>query len=332
MAGRTVPRLQEAETFVAIVEAGSISGAARRLARTQPTLSRQLAALEARLGVRLLERTTRRLRPTTAGRLYFERCKALLDLLRDADETVADMSGVVRGTLAVSAPPTWARLRMAPLLPTFLAAFPELRLDVVLTGERADLVGSQLDLVVRLGPLPDSTLSCRLLSRERFVLCASPRYLSEHGAPRKVADLARHRCLVTQTFGLRDRWSFRSTGSNSVVAVTVDAVVRSDDLGFLHEAARRGVGIAALPEYLVERDLATRELTHVLPRHRLPGFRAYAVLPSGRHVPRRVRLFVDFLAGRLGAVRAAAPEGSRPAALRARRARRQGSGPRRGAP
>ncbi len=290
-------RVRDAETFVAVVDAGGLSAAARRLERSQPTVSRQLAALEARLGVRLLERTTRRLRLTTAGRTYYERCKTLLEMLRDADELVADMSGAVRGGLRVSMPPTYARRRIAPLLPAFFRSYPELRLEMALTGERADLVGSHYDLVVRLGPLDDSTLRCRVLSSERFVLCASPRHLAEHGAPARVGDLATRRCLVTETFGMRGRWSFTDGQRRS--AVDVPACLVSDDLGMLHDAARAGVGFAALPEYLVADDLASGALVRVLPRHRLPGFRAYAVLPSGRHVPRRVRVLVDFLAARL---------------------------------
>src|SRR6185369_4735777 len=106
-------------------------------------------------------------------------------------------------------PPTYARRRVAPLLPAFFAQYPEVRLEIALTGERADLVGSHIDLVVRLGSLPDSTLTCRVLSRERFVLCAAPRYLAAHGSPARVAELATHRCLVTETFGMRSHWSFR---------------------------------------------------------------------------------------------------------------------------
>jgi DNA-binding transcriptional LysR family regulator len=194
-------------------------------------------------------------------------------------------------------PPTYARRRVAPLLPAFVRTFPEIRLEIVLTGERTDLVGAHFDLVVRLGPLRDSTLRCRLLSRERFVLCASPGYLEHHGAPASVSALAERRCLVTETFGMRGRWLFRLGPRRSVV--DVPACLVSDDLGLLHEAARAGLGLSALPEYLVAEDLRSGALVHVLPRHRMPGFPAYALLPSGRHVPRRVRVLVDFLATQL---------------------------------
>jgi DNA-binding transcriptional LysR family regulator len=290
-------RIRDAETFVAIVDAEGLSAAARQLGRTQPTVSRQLAALETRLGVRLLERTTRRLRLTTAGRTYYERCRDLLAMLRDADELVADMGEAIRGGLRVSMPPTYARRRVAPLLPAFFRAFPELRLEVVLTGERTDLVGAHFDLVVRLGALRDSALRCRVLSRERFVLCASPGYLGRHGMPASVAALGERRCLVTETFGLRGRWPFDQ--GNRRTTVDVPACLVSDDLGLLHEATRAGTGLSVLPEYLVAGDLRSGALVHVLPRHRLPGFRAHALLPSGRHVPRRVRVLVDFLATRL---------------------------------
>lgn len=287
-------RVRDAETFVAVVEAGGLSAAARRLGRSQPTVSRQLAALETRLGVRLIERTTRRLRLTTPGRAYFERCRALLDMLRDADEIVADMSGAVRGTIRVSLPPTYARCRVAPLLAGFFRAHPEVRLDVVLSGERADLVGTHFDLVIRLGRLEDSTLACRVLSRERFVLCAAPHLVADGGPPATPADLAERPCLATETFGVRGRWPFLRDRRRTVVDVAPRLV--SDDLGLLHAAARAGAGFCALPEYLAAADLAAGTLVRALPRWELPPFRAHAVLPSGRHVPRRVRALIDFLA------------------------------------
>ena len=296
MNSAAVSGIHDVEMFVAVVEAGSLSGAAQRLSRSQPTVSRQLAALEARLGARLLERTTRKIRLTAAGRVYFERCNALIALGREADAAVAATHSDVRGVLRLSAPPTYARVRIAPLLPAFLESYPHLRIEMVLTSARDDVVGLPLDLVIRLGPLPDSTLACRLLSREQFVLCAAPGYLRRHGAPATVAELASHTCLITETFGLRDRWVF--LGPRRQV-VEVSASLVSDDLGMLHEAARLGLGIAALPSYLVAADLRAGALAPVLPRERLPMFTAHALLPSARHVPRRVRAFIDVLAARL---------------------------------
>src|SRR5262245_8237938 len=291
-----VAGIQDVEMFVAVVQAGSLSAAARRLARSQPTVTRQLAALETRLGARLLERTTRKIRLTAAGRAYFERCTAMIALAREAEAAVLETNRDVRGAIRLSAPPTYAHKRLAPFVPDFLARFPDLRLEVLLTGTLSDVVGEPLDLVVRLGPLPDSTLACRLLSREQFVLCAAPGYLARHGTPKTLAELATRKCLVTETFGLRNRWVF--LGPRRQV-VDVPSCLVSDDLGMLHEAARLGVGIAALPSYLVEDDLRAGTLAPVLPREQLPRFSAHAVLPSGRHVPRRVRAFVDFLAARL---------------------------------
>ncbi|MGH7786350.1 MAG: LysR family transcriptional regulator [Candidatus Binatia bacterium] len=288
--------MRDIEMFVAVVEAGSLSAAAQRLARSQPTVTRHLAALEARLGARLLERTTRKIRLTAAGRAYFQRCAAIIALARDADAAVAETHRAMRGAIRLSAPPTYARTRIAPLVPDFLASFPDLRLEMVLTGTRADVVGEPLDLVVRLGPLPDSTLACRLLSREHFVLCAAPAYLARHGTPATVADLATRKCLVTETFGLRSRWMF---GGARRQVVDVPACLVSDDLGMLHAAARCGLGIGALPSYLVGDDLRAGTLAPVLPRERLPAFTAHVVLPSRQHVPRRVGAFVDFLAARL---------------------------------
>jgi len=298
-------RAQDVEMFVAVVDAGSLSAAAQRLGRSQPTVSRQLSALEARLGARLLERTTRQMRLTAAGRVYYERSAALIALAREADAAVAETSQEVRGPIRFSAPPTYARKRIAPLLEEFLASYPDVRFEMMLTGELADVVAEPLDLVVRLGPLADSTLTCRLLSSERFVLCASPRHLKRFGTPRSVADLAARKCLVTESFGLRDRWVFLGGRRRRVVEVPASLV--SDDLGLLHEAACLGLGIAALPAYLVAGDFATGTLVPLLERERLPGFPAHAVLPSARHAPRRVRAFVDFLAARLRATAAEKP-------------------------
>jgi DNA-binding transcriptional LysR family regulator len=290
-------KILDAEMFAAVVGAGSLSAAAQQLGRSQPTVSRQLAALEARLGARLLARTTRQIRLTAAGRAYFERCTTLVALAREAEAAVADTSRALRGPVRVSAPPSYARQRLAPLVAEFLAAFPDVRLEMVLTGDRADVVAEPLDLVVRLGPLPDSSLACRLLSSEQFVLCASPDHLKRCGHPATVGELAMRKCLVTETFGLRSRWVFRHGHRRSMVDVPGCFV--SDDLAMLHEAARLGVGIAALPAYLAADDLAAGTLEHVLPRERLPRFRAHAVLPSARHVPRRVRMLLDYFAARL---------------------------------
>lgn len=291
-----VSGIRDIEMFVAVVEAGSLSGAAQRLSRTQPTVSRQLAALETRLGARLLERTTRKIRLTAAGRAYFERCVAMIALAREADAVVGETSGAMCGSIRLSAPPTYARKRIAPLLPAFVEKYPDVRLETVLTGSIEDVVGEPLDLVVRLGPLPDSSLACRLLSRERFVLCAAPRHLARHGKPATVAELTSRRCLVTESFGMRSRWVF--LGARRQV-VDVPACLVSDDLGMLHDAARSGLGIAALPSYLVADDLRAGVLKAVLPRERLPAFTAHAILPSRRHVTRRVRAFVDYLAAHL---------------------------------
>jgi DNA-binding transcriptional LysR family regulator len=302
-----VAGIQDVEMFVAVVEAGSLSAAAQRLARSQPTVSRQLAALESRLGARLLERTTRKIRLTAAGRAYYERCTAMIALAREAEAAVAETNREMRGAIRLSAPPTYARERLAPLLPGFLERFPDLRLEMVLTGTLTDVIGEPLDLVVRLGPLPSSTLACRRLSREQFVLCASPRYLARCGVPAAIAELATRRCLVTETFGLRHHWVF--LGQRRQV-VEVSAALVSDDLGMLHQAALLGLGIAALPSYLVAENLRAGTLAPVLPRERLPAFDAHAVLPSGRHLPRRVRAFVDFLAAEL---RRGARHGRQPA-------------------
>lgn len=293
-----VASVQDAELFVAVVDAASLSAAARRLGLSQPSVSRRLAALEERLGVRLLDRDTRRLRLTTAGRTYYERCLALVEMARETEALVAEMNGALRGTLRLSAPPTYARRRIAPLLAEFARTYPDIRLQMVLSEQRASVIGDGLDLVVRLGRLDDSALTCRLLSRERFVLCASPDYLERTGVPSRIEDLAGRHGLVTEAFGMRGRIVFGSGSKRR--SVQTDALLTSDDLEMLREGALLGLGVTALPEYLVGGDIERGRLVRLLARERLPAFEAHAVFVHPRRAPRRVRAFVDFLASRLG--------------------------------
>ena len=184
-----VSRLSDAELFVAVVDAGGFSAAARRLGKTQPVVSRQLAALERRLGARLLDRTTRRMRATPAGTRFYESCAEVLRGLREAEDAVADATSSPRGWLRLSAPPTFARAHLAPLLPDFAAAFPQVGVEMLLVDRYVDVVAEGFDLVVRLGPLRPSSLTCCRLTTGRYVLCASPAYVRRHGAPRAVEDL-----------------------------------------------------------------------------------------------------------------------------------------------
>lgn len=286
--------ISDAELFVAVVEAGGFSRAALRLGRSQPAISRRIASLEARLGARLLERTTRSVRLTEAGALFHARCREALAVLQQAEEAVAEASGRARGGVRVSAPPSYARARLAPKLAGFTAAYPDVEVDLVLVERYVDLVAESFDIVLRLGPVRDSSLASRSVSKERYVLCASPLYLERLGEPGSIGELGRRNCLVLSTDRKRDRWPFRIGGRTQ--SVEVRGTLRSNDAGLLRLAALEGVGITALPTYLVEGDLAAGSLIELLPSARLPSFSVVALFPSRKQLTRKVRAFLDCLA------------------------------------
>lgn len=297
-------RLSDAEVFLAVVDGGGFSGGARLVGRSQPAVSRRVAALEARLGTRLLERTTRHVRLTAAGEGFLRGCREALAALRDAESLALDATAVVRGPLRVSAPPAWSRAVLVPLLAELVRAHPELSFELLLVERYVDLVEEGVDVALRLGPLRASSLTARRIDGGRFVLCAAPSYLRRKAAPRSVADLARHDALVLTTSNERRRWPFRERGR--AVAFEPRGRIAANDVGLLREAAVAGQGVTVLPSYLVATDLREGRLVELLPRARLPRLDVFALLPSRRHVPRKARVFVDALAARLadGAARA----------------------------
>jgi DNA-binding transcriptional LysR family regulator len=292
-------RIAEAELFVAVVDARGFAAAARKLGRSQPAVSRALAALESRLGVRLLVRSTRALRMTATGEAFYRRCREALSLLADGEAEAADAGTSVRGRLRVSAPPTYARARMAGAVAVMSERHPEVALEIVLSDRYVDLVAEDFDIAVRLGPVAPSSLAARVIARERYVLCAAPAYVKRNGALASVADIPSHRALVLAGERTRNRWAFRVGGRS--VEVDASPWLRSNDAGLLREAALSGAGITVLPSYLVADDITAGRLVELLPAARMPRLDVVALHASRRGVPRRVSVFLDLLrAGRRG--------------------------------
>jgi DNA-binding transcriptional LysR family regulator len=284
-------RLSDAETFVAVVEAGSFSAAAQALERSQPAISRRVTGLEARLGVRLLVRSTRRLRLTEAGAAYYERCRRLLAELAEAEADAGATAQLPRGVLRVTAPPLLARRRLVPRLSELLARWPELQVELTLAERVADVVEEDFDCAVRLfDPGRRPGVIARRVGSIAIVTCAAPAYLSARGTPRRPADLATHDCLLQLTRPLRDRWTY---GAESV---TVQGRLRTTDVEALRVAALAGLGIARLPALAVDDDLRAGQLRLLLTRWRPAAVPVFAVYRERRHLPARVRVFVEFLA------------------------------------
>jgi DNA-binding transcriptional LysR family regulator len=291
--------LAQMATFVRVVEGKSLSSAARAMRLSLPAVSRQLRALEEELGATLVVRSTRRLRVTDAGRRWYEHCARIL---REVDEARADVRATknARGRLVVSASLTYGMIFIVPRLPRLAEAHPALAIDLRLEDQLVDLVGEGVDIAVRAGsPPPDSTaFVAHPLASMRRVLVASPRYLREHGVPRAPGDLARHLGLVqVTTAGAVIRWRLRpARGDDGDLEVMPgESRVRVNAPIALRDLARSGAGIAYVPEWLVEADVAAKTLRRVLPGWSSPPLGAWAVHRAELRGMPRVRAFVDAL-------------------------------------
>ena len=304
-------RFSEVVAFVEVARRRSFAAAARELDWHVSAVSRAVAALEKRLGVRLLQRTTRSVAPTEAGRTYFQRCEILLGEFDGADAAVRDLGSTLTGTLRVSLPSGFGLTHIAPVLDRFLAAHPQLRLDLDLSNRFVDLVEEGFDLALRIGELADSQLIARRLAPNRQVLVASPDYLARHGGPRRPQQLATHECLVHVggTFP-PGRWEL--VRGDARASHDADGPLRSNNALALLAACRGGVGILLVAEVLAADDLRRGSLKRVLPGWSTAARDIYAVYPSARFVPAKVRAFVDFVAAHLSA---AMPETGRRARI-----------------
>ncbi|WP_332814219.1 LysR family transcriptional regulator [Ramlibacter sp.] len=291
-------RLQAMEVFVRVVETGSFSKAAADLRTTQPTVTRQVAALEQRLEARLLNRNTRGVSATEAGRLYYEQCRAILRAADEADRGAGAGQGQAQGLLRIGSSVAFGRRVVVPLALGFMEQHPQLRVDLSFEDRYTDLVAQGIDVAIRLGRLADSSLGARFLGMNPWLLAASPRYLREHGAPQVPADLAGHAALVYSSVQGDDVWRLRSAAG--AVTVGVRGPLRSNNLSAILAAARAHLGIAALPCYVAWESLRTGALVQVLPGHSLPEQEIHAVFPSPRLVPAKVESLVGYLQGRFG--------------------------------
>lgn len=292
-------RLSDIEVLVQVVQLGSYTAAARDLGISKSYASKQVRALEERLGVRLLHRTTRTVTPTDAGRGFVERCAALLDELDAAEREVAALQDSPRGTLRISAPVSFGTRFIASAIAGFMARYPELSVIMDLSDRRVDLVDDGYDLAVRIGRLQDSSHLARKLAPMRSHLVASPAYVSERGAPSTPEDLRDHPCLVYSIQASPSSWTFHAVDREheEPVRVRVEPRLTSNNGDVLLAAALAGDGVAALPDFFVGELIAEGRLTWLLPGWTtLPGAGVWAVYPAGRFVAAKVSIFVDYLA------------------------------------
>ncbi|MGI4719501.1 MAG: LysR family transcriptional regulator [Janthinobacterium lividum] len=286
-------KFRQIETFVEVVARGSLSAAARAEGIAPAMIGRRLDALEARLGVKLLQRTTRRLVLTDEGAAFLEDCQRILAELEEAESAAAERSARATGHLFVSAPAGFGRQHVAPLLPSFLAEHRELTVNLNLTDRLVDVVGEGVDVAIRIASLTDSNLVGAKLADNHRVVVGSPAYLKRHGTPRSLADLARHNCLAISSEGSQRGWTFLDKGKP--VTLKVAGNMECNDGAVLHAWALAGKGLAWRSMWEVGAQLASGALCTVLDDYAAPGNDIYAVFAQRRHLPLRVRAFVDFL-------------------------------------
>jgi DNA-binding transcriptional LysR family regulator len=280
--------------FARVVDSGSFSAAARRLNVSKSAISANVQRLEERLGIRLLNRTTRRLSVTEAGAAYYRHCARILAEAEAAEQAASALQREPRGTLRISAPDSFGWMHVAPAVPAFLKRYPDLGIDIKLSLAFVNLVEEGFDLAIRIGVLEDSALVVRKLAPSRRVLCAAPAYLKERGVPRAPDDLANHNCLCADLLTWGDEW--RLVGKRGEVGVVVSGSFRSNNAEMLRAAALDSIGIAALPTWAVAEQLRSGRLRRVLTAWEAPVSTIHAVYPGNRLMSMKVRAFVDHLA------------------------------------
>lgn len=285
--------------FARVVEAGGFSAAAGSLGLSKSAVSKQVSRLEARLGIRLLNRTTRRLSLTEAGALFYEGCQRMVAEAEAAEAAVTHLAAAPRGTLRVNAPVSFAMLHLAPILPELMESCPELSIDLTLNDRRVDLVEEGYDVALRIGRLGDSSLIARRLAPSRSLLCAAPAYLERHGTPQRPEDLTGHNCLIYSYQAEGALWRFQ--GPEGAVSVRVTGRLQVNNGDVLCAAMQAGGGVGRLPTFIAGDALRAGRLLRLLPDWPLGDDAAvHAVYPSGRAPSPKIRVFIDFLAGRFG--------------------------------
>lgn len=292
-------RFEEMHTFVRVVETGSLSAAADRLDIAKSAVSRRLAELEARLGVQLLNRTTRRINLTESGRRFYRRCQQILADLEETEQQVSSEHAQLRGTIRIAAPLSFGIQHLAPVLNDFLKEHTEVGLDLDLDDRQVNLMGEAVDLGIRIGRLEDSSLIARRLAPVKLSLCASPQYLQQNGEPRHPSELSAHTGLSYSNIPEGQQWQFRRP-DGELFSVRVPHRLRANNGDVLLKAAIDGLGILASTTFIAYRAIEKGLLKPILCDYQLPPVHVYAIYPAQRHLPRRVRVLIDYLAERFG--------------------------------
>lgn len=294
-------RLQAMQTLVRVVETGSFSAVARELGSTQSAVSKQVAALERQLGAELLVRSTRLLKLTDAGARYVDQARRLVAEVAEAESELREGEHRLQGVLRVACSVCFGRLKLMRLVRDFLALHPSLKLDLRLNDGFVDLIEQGIDMSVRIGELPDSSLVSRRIATMRRSIYASRSYVEKHGQPREPAELVAHNCLVYSELQTRDTWMLeRLDGEGAPVAVQVGGNLQTNSGEAIHEAVEAGMGLSFAPDWMFEREVAAGSVVRLLPGWSSRTVPIQLVSPPQRRAAAKVRAFGDYLAAALG--------------------------------
>lgn len=287
-------RLTEMEAFVHVVDHGGFTDAARKMGLSKSAVSKHVSALEARLAVRLLNRTTRRVSPTEVGLAYYDRARSVLTEAAEADSMVTAMQSTPKGSLRLSAPINFGVRQVSPAVAAFLRAYPQVDINMALDDRYVELLAEGFDLAIRIGTLADSSLKAKKLAEARSVIVASPAYVAEAGAPRSIDDLNEHRLLHYSQLSTGNFWRLH-TASGEERQVRVGGQLTVNNGEALMKAAEAGLGIAQVPSFMLADALTTGRLVELLPDRARETLGIHAVYPQGRFPQPKLRAFIDFL-------------------------------------
>lgn len=290
---------EEMRTFVRVVETGSLSAASERMEIAKSAVSRRLSELESRLGVQLLNRTTRRINLTESGRQYYSHCQRILTDLEESEQLISSVHTELRGTIRIAAPLSFGITHLSPVLDDFLVEHPELTLDLNLNDRMVNLMDEGVDLGIRIGQLDDSSFIARRLAPAKTFLCASPKYLQQHGEPRHPEDLKQHRGLSYSNVSENQLWQFTKPDGNSI-SVRIPHRMRANNGDVLLKAAIDHLGVLATTTFIAHQAVESGLLKPILCDYRLKEFSVYAIYPTQRHLPTRIRSLIDYLVKRFG--------------------------------
>ena len=270
--------------FVAVAETESFTAASKRLGISTAQVSRQVSALENRLNTKLFYRTTRKVSLTEEGNVYYQHCRQVLDGLEDAERAISNLRGKPQGLIKLTAPVTYGEKYIMPLVNDFMLQYPEVEVTIDFTNRQVDLVEGSFDLAIRLGRLTSSSMMAKRLTSRTMYVCASPAYLQKFGIPHSLSELRQHNCLI----GNYDHWRFQESGKEK--SIRVSGTLNCNSGYGLRDAVIKGIGLAQLPDYYIDKDLESGDIVPILTNYQEPDEGIWALYPHNRHLSPKVRM------------------------------------------